>query len=330
MKVLDLFSGIGGFSLGLERAGMETVAFCEIEPFCQKVLRKHWPDVPIYDDVRELTKERLNADGIFPDIITGGFPCQDISVAGKQTGIDGERSGLWSECARLLGDIRPRYAIFENVTALLSGDNGKWFERVLWDISQVGYDAEWHCIPASELGAHHHRDRVWIICYPQHTRWDATEVREGNQKGNGSHKEGKEPTSEFTGSSDAEVLAYSQSVGDKKQRCTLDRKNATAPEGARVANKLCPVAGRGLSTILADTASQRLLYRKNEDGRENQKRVITRRIFTRDTWSVEPDVGRVVDGLSAVLDRSSRIKALGNAVVPQIPELIGRAIMESA
>lgn len=167
MRVLDLFSGIGGFSLGLERAGMKTVAFCEIEEYPCKVLTKHWPDIPIYNDVRELTYDRLRADGITGiDVITGGFPCQDISLAGKQAGIDGERSGLWSECARLLREIRPRYAIFENVTALISGERGKWFERVLWDISQVGYDAEWHCIPASAVGAPHRRDRVWIICYP--------------------------------------------------------------------------------------------------------------------------------------------------------------------
>ena len=167
LTVLDLFSGIGGFSLGLSQTGgFRTVAFCEIEKFPQKVLAKHWPGVPIYEDVKELTAERLIRDGIPAiDVITGGFPCQDISVAGNQKGIgEGTRSGLWSECARLVGEIRPRYAIFENVTALLSGESGKWFERVLWDIFQIGgYVVEWHCIPASQLGAHHHRDRVWII-----------------------------------------------------------------------------------------------------------------------------------------------------------------------
>ena len=144
MKVLDLFSGIGGFALGLEAAGLETAAFCEIDPYAQKVLKKNWPGVPIYDDVRRITADRLVSDGVGVDVITGGFPCQDISTAGRQAGIDGERSGLWSECSRLLGDIRPRYAIFENVTNLLTGDGGDWFKRVLWDISTVGYDAEWH------------------------------------------------------------------------------------------------------------------------------------------------------------------------------------------
>jgi len=168
MKVLDLFSGIGGFSLGFEAAGMETVAFCEIEPYPQKILRQHWSDVPIYEDVKELTYEQLRKDGIGAvDVICGGFPCTDISQVGKQEGVNDEtRSGLWSECARLLREIRPKYGVFENVTALLSGDNGRWLQRILWDISKIGYDAEWHCIPSSELGANHHRDRFWLIAYP--------------------------------------------------------------------------------------------------------------------------------------------------------------------
>lgn len=167
LRVLDLFSGIGGFSLGLERAGgFETVAFCEIEPYCQKVLAKHWPGVPVYDDVKTITADRLRADGIIPDVITGGFPCQDVSAAGKQSGIDGDRSGLWSELARIIGEVRPRYAILENVTNLLAGDNGRWFGQVLGDLAALGYDAEWHCVSAAHLGAPHIRDRVWIVTYP--------------------------------------------------------------------------------------------------------------------------------------------------------------------
>src|SRR5512139_1178725 len=103
LRVLDLFSGIGGFSLGLERAGMRTVAFCEIDPYARAVLRKHWPDVPCYEDVRTLTADRLAGDGIHPTVITAGFPCQDISVAGKGAGLAGARSGLWREVARLVG-----------------------------------------------------------------------------------------------------------------------------------------------------------------------------------------------------------------------------------
>lgn len=163
MRVLDLFSGIGGFSLGLERAGMRTVAFCEIDSYCRAVLRKHWPDVPCYEDIHELTAARLADDGIGPiDLICGGFPCQDISNAGKRAGIEGERSGLWSEYARLIGEIRPKYAIVENVAALL----GRGLERVLRDLAEIGFDAEWDCIPAAAVGALHFRDRVWITAYP--------------------------------------------------------------------------------------------------------------------------------------------------------------------
>src|SRR4051812_13728712 len=119
LRVLDLFSGIGGFSLGLERTGgFQTVAFCEIEPFPRGVLAKHWPNVPIYGDVRELTSECLRADGIRVDVICGGFPCQDLSRAGapqnERRGLAGARSGLWSEVARLTGELRPRFLIVEN------------------------------------------------------------------------------------------------------------------------------------------------------------------------------------------------------------------------
>ena len=126
LRVLDLFSGIGGFSLGLERTGgFETVAFCEIEPFPRKVLAKHWPGVPIYEDVRQLTGDRLAADGIAVDVITGGFPCQDLSVAGRRDGIEGKRSGLWSEIIRLYCEVRPRFLIVENVANLLDGPSDR-------------------------------------------------------------------------------------------------------------------------------------------------------------------------------------------------------------
>ena len=171
LRVLDLFSGIGGFSLGLERAtlegaeydGFETVAFCEIEEFPRKVLAKHWPNVPCYRDVRELTATKLAADGVAADVICGGFPCQDISVAGKGAGLAGERSGLFYEIARLIGELGPRYVILENVGALLS----RGLDAVLGTLASLGYDAEWHCIPASYAGARQLRDRVWIVAYPQ-------------------------------------------------------------------------------------------------------------------------------------------------------------------
>jgi DNA (cytosine-5)-methyltransferase 1 len=163
VNVLDLFSGIGGFSLGLERAGMRTVAFCEIDPFARKVLAQHWPEVRCYEDINTLSADALRQDGISVDAICGGFPCQDLSYAGKGAGIQGKRSGLYAEYTRLIGELRPQVVIMENVTALLSRGLGD----VLRDLAAVGYDAEWHCIPASAVGAPHRRDRWWLIGYPQ-------------------------------------------------------------------------------------------------------------------------------------------------------------------
>jgi len=160
LKTLDLFSGIGGFSLGLERTdGFETIAFCEIDSTCHYVLQKHWPSVPIFNDIRKLNGHEINAD-----IICGGFPCQDISIAKSNgKGLDGERSGLWSEYLRLIDEIRPNYVIAENVANLRSRGLGS----VLHDLWSVGYDAEWHIIPASSVGALHKRERCWIMAYPR-------------------------------------------------------------------------------------------------------------------------------------------------------------------
>lgn len=162
MRVLDLFSGIGGFSLGLERAGFQTAAFCEIDPFCRRVLAKHWPEVPCYDDIRELDAGTLSSDGIAVDVICGGFPCQDVSRSGAKTGIGGSRSGLWDEYARLIGELQPRFCIVENVAGLLDAGMGV----VLGDLAALGYDADWGCVPASFVGLPHQRDRVWIVAYP--------------------------------------------------------------------------------------------------------------------------------------------------------------------
>ena len=167
LRVLDLFSGIGGFSLGLERTGgFETVAFCENDKKAQLVLRKHWPSVPIFDDVKELNHEQLRAESIVPDVVCGGFPCQDISNAGRGVGIVGERSGLWAHMARIIGEVSPRWVIAENVSALRS----KGLALVLQDICSIGYRVEWHCIPACAIGAKHRRDRVWIVAYANEPR----------------------------------------------------------------------------------------------------------------------------------------------------------------
>ena len=316
MKVLDLFSGIGGFSLGLERAGMETVAFCEFDKHAQKVLAKHWPDVPIHDDVRTLDGNQFRGS---VDVVCGGFPCQDISVAGKQGGIGSDtRSGLWSECARLLGEIRPKYAIFENVTALLNGGGGDWFKRVLWDISQVGYDAEWHCIPASELGAHHHRDRIWIICYPHTSGGMERTEQERQHEGPEIHTVIRTNVS-LTNSNGSGENAGAQPLASNERKELQQEDRETLPDdiGPLCADMANPKRqrqqrqGQYEQSIFAEAFKNRQTINAFSGG-------------TPDIWKTEPSVGRVADG---VPNRSHRLKQLGNAVVPQIPEAIGRAIM---
>jgi DNA-cytosine methyltransferase len=158
MNVGSLFAGIGGFDLGFERAGYDIRWQVEIDPWARAVLAKHWPHVHRHDDISTAGAHNLET----VDVLCGGFPCQDISLAGKGAGIaDGTRSGLWSEYARLIRELRPRYVVVENVAALLARGLG----RVVGDLAACGYDAEWDCIPAAAVGAPHRRDRLWLVAY---------------------------------------------------------------------------------------------------------------------------------------------------------------------
>lgn len=252
LKVLDLFAGIGGFSLGLERTGgFETVMVCEIEKARHPVLKKHFPKAIIHEDVKTLNHKTISANGIQRiDVITGGFPCQDISVAGKRAGInEGTRSGLWSECLRLTSELRPKYAIFENVANLLSGPSeqrGGWFSRILCDLASIGYNAEWENIPAAAMGAPHLRQRVWITAYPPEER--------------------------------------------------------------------------------PPSLLQSIYYKKGFGEWEFNPSPLLLRAFSGDVRAADSYGIRKDDGFQAVMDRLS---ACGNAVVPQIPELIGHAILEA-
>lgn len=173
LEVLDLFAGAGGFTLAGEMSGwFVTKAFCEIDKHAQKVLQRNWPDIPLYDDVT-----KLKADDIAGtiDVITGGWPCQDVSTAGKMLGvIDGDRSSLFTEILRIATEVRERqghlpYLLMENVGNLIRGGNGLWLATVMHGLAEIGYDAEWHILPASYIGACHRRERVWIIAYPRET-----------------------------------------------------------------------------------------------------------------------------------------------------------------
>lgn len=173
LTVLDLFSGIGGFSYAAEClvGGFETVAFCEMDESCQKVLKKHWPTVPVFDDVCTLRAEdirELCPNGL--SLITAGFPCQDLSVAGKQAGYQGNRSALFYEIIRLARELRPDFLLLENVRNLLSHKGGETFQETLFQIAKARYDAEWAVIPASTVGACHHRERIWVVAYANDQR----------------------------------------------------------------------------------------------------------------------------------------------------------------
>lgn len=256
LKVLDLFSGIGGFSLGLERTGgFETTAFCEIDPFCRRVLAKHWPGVPCFEDVTTLRGEDVGS----VDAICGGFPCQDISLAGDGAGLEGERSGLWREIARLVRELRPRLVLVENVSALL----GRGLDRVLGDLAALGYSAWWRCIRASDVGAPHGRDRIWIVAYPEHRG-----------------------------------LSFGRRIASA---CDTLLRSSGVP------GDVAPGRIEQTPSLVA--------VRQAGVGRHTQAH-----------WRTEPRVGRVAHG---VPDRVGQLSSYGNAVVPQIPELIGHAILES-
>lgn len=291
LRVLDLFSGIGGFSLGLEKTGgFETAAFCEIDKAAQRVLKKHWPNVPIFEDVSTLTAKDL--DGTI-DVICGGFPCQDISLAGKGAGLAGERSGLWFQFHRLIQEIKPKWVIAENVSALRS----RGLDEVLRSLAEIGYDAEWHCIPASAVGAPHQRDRIWILGYPHdngpHGSKDGQSCASGDDRGSPwSHELGKPTGSSGTGQGDAMAYtSHERLQGGEQLRDHLTEALRGWQTAPRSAPQCCPVSG---GTIYP--------------------------------WHTEPNVGRVADGVSGRVDR---LKQLGNAVVPQIPELIGNAILRT-
>ena len=179
LKHLDLFSGIGGFALGLESTGgFETVGFCDNEPFAQKVLKKHWPDVPCYEDVRDVGVDTVGYRGV--DIITGGFPCQPYSVAGKQDPNDNRQ--LWPEMFRIIKEIRPTYVIGENVRNLISIREGVVFEQVCTDLEGEGYEVQTFVLPASAVNAPHQRYRCWIVANSDNARWEKQWWQESAQE----------------------------------------------------------------------------------------------------------------------------------------------------
>jgi DNA (cytosine-5)-methyltransferase 1 len=352
MKFGSLFCGIGGFDLGLERAGMQCAWQVEIDPYAQKVLAKHWPDVRRHADVCTFPPEEGNWE---VDVICGGFPCQDISYAGKGAGLAGARSGLWYEFARIIGDLRPRYVIVENVSALLTRGMGE----VLGTLASLGYDAEWHVIPASAVGAPHRRDRVWIVAYA-----DGRQVRGFNadtRDGGAVPQQGAERiVCEIGGgddvadadgggvrlrrrSSTAAAAGGREGEGDQRQRLRADA--GPGGEGGDVADarREHGDGGPGVEGAPCRQAKERSeevhhAERCREVGdvshavSDGPQGIVEAWATPGPAdgsgggwWATEPDVGRVAHGVPSRVDR---LRCLGNAVVPQVVELIGRAIMD--
>ena len=284
LTVGSLFAGIGGFDLGLERAGMQVKWQVEIDPYCLKVLEKHWPHVKRYTDIKT-----VDGSGVEPvDLVCGGFPCQDLSVAGKRAGIDGERSGLWSEYVRCLRALRPRYVLVENVPGLLANPA---MGRVLGDLAESGYDAEWRVISAADMGAPHLRKRVWIVAYT---------------------------TSDLRGTSgDARCEPFNRRNSLLAYAASLSRHERPLLGINRWSNEAEQV-GVGCQTVS-------ITERERCEEQREARAFKTSAIIPDSGWSIEPNVGRVAHGVPSRVDR---LKGLGNAVVPQCVEWIGRRILE--
>lgn len=304
MRVLSLFSGIGGLDLGLERAGMTVVAQSEIDPYACRVLRKHWPSVPNLGDITKITEAEIERIGPI-DLVCGGFPCTDLSVAGKQAGIHAAKSGLFFDLMRVVRMVRPRrpVVVLENVSALLSRSD--WMGAVLGELAESGFDAQWDCIPAQAVGAPHRRDRVFVVGHAD------IEPVVGGVDGDGPAG-GEAPRT------------WEVHAGDPGGR--EDVPHAAGEQGRRIQQRGLP-AEPPVERSREDVAGDRSPEPGMGRGPHGLSPWVhpTRRL---DAWGPgwEAGIPRVAEG---VKDRVGRLRALGNSVVPQVAEHVGRLIMDA-
>lgn len=348
----SLFAGIGGMDLGLDRAGMVCRWQVEIDPFCRTILEKHWPGVPKYGDIRQLSGSELET----VDLICGGYPCQPFSQAGKRGGAEDPRH-LWPEFARLLRILGPRWVLLENVSGHLS----LGFGEVLRDLAGLGYDAEWTCLRASDFGASHLRKRVFVVA---HSNRESSDIhgRDGNDLGdsNGRQREqrgrsiaeqgdvlGSNGGCSEVGNATGARPARREDAGTDSGHAGQDRRGREELE--RGSNKLADAASvqpqfsAGIGTRSGHQESGRSL--SESPGRcdgipfapgptdPRWPGILTERPDL--APALESTVRRVADGLpdwlvEAMSDRTKRLSRLGNAVVPQVTEWIGRKIMNEA
>ena len=314
LKHLDLFSGIGGFSLGLETTGgFETVAFCDYDSYCQKVLRKHWPWVTIYDDIKELNYEKLKSNGHNKiDIITGGYPCQPFSIAGRQQGEKDPRH-VWPEMFRLIQELRPTWVIGENV----SGHVKLGLDTVLENLESEGYSARTFSISASSIGANHQRERLWIIAHSNNAgdRTSQSSIDRHGQKTD-QRREGFTQFESSGHGEDLENTGRSRGSGSKFQG---KNENEIREENANQFER----SSSSSQSNMVYSDSERL--EKWESIGENFSQEY-QALIGADWWSTEPNVGRVANGVPKRVDR---LKSLGNSLVPHIPYCIGMSILQN-
>jgi len=325
LKHLDLFSGIGGFSLGLEATGgFETVAFCDIEEYPRKVLQKHWPYVKQYKDIKELNYDRLKSDGLVPiDIISGGYPCQPFSVAGKQKGVEDPRH-LWPEYFRLVKECRPTWVIGENV----SGHIKLGLDSVIEDLESENYSVRPFSISASSVGANHQRERIWIVAYSerndnfneeQRVNGEEKEIPGEYRKNDSSPRESSRASAvRKTNNGD---VADTESIGsDGREDREYSKEGNTKREVGGVSSQVANSDSEGLERQWKSRNQFGSKFTATESGEERQGSM------DQGWWSVEPDVGRVAHGIPKRVDR---LKSLGNSLVPQIPYYIGQSILKT-
>lgn len=300
MRVLDLFSGIGGFSLGLESAGMETVAFCEQDKFCQKVLAHHWPTLPIHSDITELNGYEYRGS---VELVCGGFPCQPFSVAGKQLGKEDDRA-LWPEMLRVIREVAPRWVIGENVSGIIPME----LDQVLSDLEGEGYTCWTFVLPACAVNAHHRRDRVWVVAYSDSNSEPDVAINAETPRQLVAHSK--------CGARGEGIIGTYGDQSDERGEATQRRKNPKGfgINGEAVSNAHISHQQRRDASIGIQQEHPKPDF--NSDTRGQQAAPL---------WLSEPNVGRVADG---VPNRTHRLKALGNAVVPPLVAEIGRIVME--
>jgi DNA (cytosine-5)-methyltransferase 1 len=316
LKVLDLFAGIGGFSRGLESTGgFETVGFCEQDKFCQKVLAKNYPNINIFDDVRS-----INGTTIQADVVTGGFPCQGFSQAGKQKGTSDERY-LWPEMLRVISEVKPRWVIGENVQGIINIEDGMVLRQVHNDLESEGFKVQCFVIPASGKGAWHQRNRVWIIAHSDSNRESRLSQYVHERSGQLGKPSKNDTNSQCLGlgSRSTEPGKFEEQPKGSDKYINSDQRLSCRKTSARMD---VPNAKRkGLQRHDTESGQHEQEVRHTSD-KDNE---------TETWWEVESKFFGIPDGLSSELDsnRNQRIKTLGNSIVPQIAFEIGNAIIQA-